>query len=52
MANPIADLFVKAINFDAVDKLSLDDLKRVNAIFDGAEEYRTKKGDDDGEEEK
>ena len=38
MTNPIADLFVKAINFDALNKLSLDDLKKVNAIFDGAED--------------
>ena len=50
--NPIAAMFVGAINFDALNKLSLDDLKRVNAIFDGAEEYRTKKGADNGEEKK
>ena len=51
MANPITDLFVKAINFDAVDKLSLDDLKKVEAIFDRAENP-PEKGDDNGEEEK
>ena len=56
--NPIAAMFVGAINFDAVDNLSPGDLKKVEAIFDRAENHPKSrleifyKGANDGEEKK